>query len=159
MKNFVLALSMICAASCGSNKGTSAGGTNNDSALTSAPKPKVEIPVTGACTPDVNQWGHPSVCTCPANYKYDAKKFVCGLSQVSACTNKSAAVKARTITDAIATANGLDKSTAREKIDSDADYFLVRVSYDTGLSVPAYTVKLAKDSCFITSVTYTNLEG
>jgi len=74
-----LALVILGVASCGvsSENLTAPKGDNSNESLTL----QTEIPVgpDGVCTADFNQWGNPSACGCPLNYKYDGKKFICVL--------------------------------------------------------------------------------
>lgn len=38
---------------------------------------EIPIPSNTVCTADVNVWGYPSGCSCPAPYTYDHTRFVC----------------------------------------------------------------------------------
>lgn len=37
----------------------------------------VPVPGDAICTADVNEFGHPSSCSCPENYQYDSRFYVC----------------------------------------------------------------------------------
>ena len=78
----------------------------------------------------------------------------------AACTPQAAIQKAYQITDAIATANQFDLNGRRDYplVETDGFYEVGR-SYDQGLSVPTYTVRITKESCLILDVRYSNNEG
>jgi hypothetical protein len=77
------------------------------------------------------------------------------------CSEEIARSKAREVSDSIAKANRLDAASGAQmdNLGEDEDYFMITTYYDSGLSVPAYTVKIMRSSCFVTDVTYSNFEG
>ena len=77
------------------------------------------------------------------------------------CDKDQAVANARAVSDAIVRVNGQDWAHGRtdEPVGEDANYFYVTTSYDQGLSVPTYTVKVLKYGCSVLDVTYGNREG
>lgn len=77
------------------------------------------------------------------------------------CSTDVALTKAREVVAVIAKVNGIDDTATAgvSKLSFDEDYYYVETSYDLGLSVPTYTAKLTRSSCFLTDVIFSNYEG
>ncbi len=79
---------------------------------------------------------------------------------VTTCSVAIAMTRAVYISDTIAAIDGFDLQHASTlRMDESGDYYMVTRMYDSGLSVPAYTVKLSKSNCTVLDIKYSNFEG
>lgn len=83
------------------------------------------------------------------------------IESIGQCSAEIATSKGREVAEVIAKVNGIDKTItiSDTRLMIDEDYYFVETAYDLGLSVPAFTVKIARSSCFVTDITFSNHEG
>lgn len=77
------------------------------------------------------------------------------------CSQQLATERATQVGDQIVSVNGLkaDATLKIDKLSETETHFIIPLVYDTGISIPTYTIKVDKSHCYVSDVTYSNREG